>query len=622
MESDRGVSRNLSQNAATAGSPTSSDVDENSAVAARTSEFGEELKGLVGKPPTLANRTRSGQKQEHDSLAFRVSDESPSAHQELHHRRDHNSNSFSTNVRLSRSLRIVDGLGVTIGIMVGSGVFASPGEVVDRSGGTRLALLAWTASSVLVMLGALCYAELGAAFPHAGGDYWFLRLAYGEWAGFAFTWTNFFVLKTGSQAIILYVGSSYLIGGAEEAKGDARGNGWVISVVAVCSVWILTGLNCLGVKFGSIVQNGLTTLKMAVLVAVCIIGVVFAATRAQTGASSCAKDNLGLNAAAFEPGTDHHDFANTGMGFALAMVACLWAFDGWADVAFLGEELANPKFAMPVVVLVSVGTVAFLFILVNIAYMMVLTSDEISSSHALAIDFAQTIGGSTVAGVFAFAVFVSSVGSANGSILTGGRVFFAAARDGRFPAILATLGENSRSPYAALIAQGVVSSCLLLLPGASFASLLHYFAPASWLFYAATGSTVIVLRRKFPQVERPFHCPLYPLPPIVVIIVGLCLVVSCVASSPLFSCAALGFVFISYPVYYVVYRETVSAISGGAGSGGAGVGGGASSRGQLMSFSTDDIKGSGGSAGGQYLDPEGDYDAHSSLTRRDAEDTA
>jgi len=464
--------------------------------------------------------------------------------------------------KLCRSLSIFDGMGITIGIMIGSGIFASPGEVVERAGGTREALLAWTASAMLVMMGALCYAELGAAFPHAGGDYWFLRLAYGEWAGFAFTWTNFFVLKTGSQAIILFVGSSYILGGS----GAENDPGWVGTLLAVCSVWLLTAINCFGLRAGARVQNALTALKGVLLIMVFLMGIV---QYLRAPSRSPASDNLGSVSLHHH---HHHDDSRRGgatdspaaLNFMLGMVACLWAFDGWADVAFLGEELMAPERALPIVVVTSIVVVAGLFILVNISYMLVLTRGEIEDSDELALDFAKKIGGTSLGSIVAFGIGISALGSANGSILTGGRMFFAAARDGRFPKILNKLSRVQRAPYAALIAQGVVSTILLCLPNANFKTLLHYFAPASWLFYAATGSSVIALRYRYPEVPRPFLCPLYPLPPFLVLAIGLCLVVSCIASSPLYSSAALAFVAVSYPVYWFKFRNNNEHDSRGA----------------------------------------------------------
>jgi len=451
--------------------------------------------------------------------------------------------------KLCRSLSIFDGMGITVGIMIGSGIFASPSEVVERTGGTREAILAWAASSILVMMGALCYAELGAAFPHAGGDYWFLRLAYGEWAGFAFTWTNFFVLKTGSQAIILFVGSSYILGGS----GAKKDPGWMGTLLAVCSVWLLTAINCFGLRAGARIQNALTALKGILLAMVFLMGVVH---YLNAPSHSPASDNLGLDSSHHH----HHDSGRVAaessvVNFMLGMVACLWAFDGWADVAFLGEELMAPEKALPIVVMASIFVVAGLFILVNISYMLVLTRGEIEDSDELALDFAKRIGGTSMGSIVAFGIGISALGSANGSILTGGRMFFAAARDGRFPKILNKLSRVQRAPYTALIAQGVVSTILLCLPNANFKTLLHYFAPASWLFYAATGSSVIALRYRYPDVPRPFLCPLYPFPPFLVLTIGICLVVSCIASSPLYSTAALAFVAISYPVYWFKFRN-------------------------------------------------------------------
>ncbi|GAB5372146.1 hypothetical protein AAMO2058_001640500 [Amorphochlora amoebiformis] len=414
----------------------------------------------------------------------------------------------SVDRRLARTLSVWDGLGVTVGIMVGSGIFASPAEVIDSAGGTYAALLAWVASGFLVLLGALCYAELGATFPNAGGDTWYLTLAYGDWAGFAFTWTSFLVLKTGSQAIILFVGSSYIVGGASAAGGKEAG--WAVTLVAVTAIWLLTGINCLGVRMGSIVQNSLSLVKMGILCIIIICGLAYAIS------SPGSKARVNFSRKLYSEDT-------TCVGFLLAMVDCLWAFDGWADVAYLAEEFTNPRTALPRVVCASIAITLTLFLLVNISYMMVLDASNMAKSKAVAMNFASVIGGRQLAGFIAFAVAVSALGSANGSILTGGRVFYASARDGRFPPFMAELSSR-RAPYIALISQGVISTVLVCLPGASFSKLLHYFAPASWLFYAATGSTVIVLRQIEPDLPRPFKCPLYPIPPIAVVIVGVTLV--------------------------------------------------------------------------------------------------
>ena len=460
-------------------------------------------------------------------------------------------NASNASPRLARRLSVVDGMGVTIGIMVGSGIFASPGEVVDRAGGTRLALVAWASSSLLAMLGALCFAELGAAFPHAGGNYHFLSLAYHESVGFAFVWSSFFITSTGSQAIILLVGAKYLIGGGAVPDADENGGGtyanWPGTLVAVVAVWVITGINCLGVRSGARVQNTLTALKGLLVVGVIIMGIGYAAS-ANPGH---AHNNLSADG-------DDDGRQGGGVGtilpFAQAMVACLWAFDGWADIAFLAEEMRNPSRSIPIVIVASVACTATLFIGVNIAYMCALSADDIASSDAVALDLARRVSpGPILAQCVAIGVAVSALGSANGSVLTGARIYYAAARDGTFPAFLSRISSRHRAPVAALLVQGVWTTLLILIPGANFSSLLSYFAVAGWFFYGATSIALIVLRWRFPDVPRPFHCPLYPFPPIAVGVVSALLVAGCVAEAPVPSLAAVGFVALSVPVYFVFY---------------------------------------------------------------------
>mmetsp|Transcript_9269 Transcript_9269/g.13919 ORF Transcript_9269/g.13919 Transcript_9269/m.13919 type:complete len:526 (-) Transcript_9269:139-1716(-) len=442
--------------------------------------------------------------------------------------------------RLVRMMTVLDGVGVTMGIMVGSGIYASPGEVVNNAGSNVMAIVAWICSGILVLMGALCYAELGTTYPNAGGDSWYLTLAFGEWAGFAYTWTSFFVLNTGSQAIISIVGASYLCGSAKASGG--KSTSWEVVVVALIIIWFMTLINTRRVRMGLGFQNFLLLLKCLLLVGVILMGFTSPLYLHGTNGSSTFSGNQG-----------------SFTGFASAMVGCLWAFDGWADISFLGEEMNNPQRTVPAVVALSVSLTLGIFVLTNIAYMMVLSKNEMADSDNVAMDFAKRIGGAALMGALGVGVGISAMGSVNGSIITGARVYYANARDGRFPSFLGRLSSQN-TPANALIAQGLFASLLLLLPGASFSSLLHYFAPASWLFYSAVGLSVIVLRAKNPDVRRPFECPLYPLPPLVLTAMGLCLVASTTASSPLFSFIALAFVAISFPVHYMFFRSTVAAV--------------------------------------------------------------
>ena len=200
------------------------------------------------------------------------------------------------------------------------------------------------------------------------------------------------------------------------------------------------------------------------------------------------------------------------------------------------------------------------------------------SSQAIAVQFGTTAsqlfatGRNVLPVILALGVSLSTVGSINGSIMTGGRAFFAVARHGQAPAICAQLNRYG-APYASLLAQGAWSLVLLLLPGSNFATLLDYFGPCSWAFYAATASSLIVLRYREPDIERPFKMPLYPLPPLIVIVMAVCIIVSSLSAQPLFTFLAFGFVLLSFPVYYImktyggmVTTTDLLTLNGGVGS--------------------------------------------------------
>ena len=471
---------------------------------------------------------------------------------------------------LVRSLTFKDGLGVVIGIMIGSGIFSSPGAALASAGASGSVLLAWAVSGVLVALASMSYGELGASMPSAGGDAEYLRQAYGEPASFLFAWTNFWVLKPGSQAIIATIFGEYVESVLRgNADSEARTASWLATVLSCGAIIGLTFINCLGVRSTANLQNTLTATKLGMVGVVCLLGLLAPVYSAE--AASVVQSNLGADA-----------FAHfTITGFGRAMIACLWAFDGWADLGSLAEELESPQTQLPWIIVSSVAIVAVVYIFVNVAYFCVLEAQAVEDSSAVAIAFANNLWTNATACkatavVIALGVSVSTLGSCNGSIMTGkslraslkhelshdlssfcpgGRVFYACSRDGTLSMLPCLNHLNKRgAPSRALIMQGVWGVVLLLLPGSSFSSLLDYFGPASWLFYAFTGSATIILRRQAPNMPRPFLMPLYPLPPIIVIAMSLVLVATSLAANPLYCTIALVFVAAGFPVYVLSKR--------------------------------------------------------------------
>lgn len=238
------------------------------------------------------------------------------------------------------------------------------------------------------------------------------------------------------------------------------------------------------------------------------------------------------------------------------MIPCLWAYDGWSSLNFLAEEMRDFENLLPKAILAAVLTVMACYIAANLAYLSVLSQDTIEDSDAIAIDFGRQVqskGQSILAGCFALGVTLSVAGTCHGSLMTGARAFYATAREGMAPPILAKLNRFN-TPYVAVIAQGAWAIFLVLLPGSSFSTMLDYSGPASWLFYAITGSSIIRLRITEPNAVRPFRVPLYPFPPLLLCAMSIFLIVSSVVRSPLFCLLALGLVALSIPVWYLVKR--------------------------------------------------------------------
>lgn len=353
-----------------------------------------------------------------------------------------------------RKLSLIDGVAIVVGIVIGSGIFSSPGLALERSGSPGLVLVAWSVSGIVVVLMAECYIELGAMMPSAGGDFDYLKSAYGERLAFSFAWYNFFVGKTGSQAIIATIFGRYFEA-VLKADTTSLQNGTdseesvTAKLCAVLLVVCITLINCCGIKESAVLSIIMTTTKVALVLMVFIFSVAYESSGSQY--SEVAVYNL-------SPDTAFNN-SNGISHFGSAMVACLWCFDGFADGNFLMEELKHPIRDLPRIIKYAVLIVTSCYILINIGYLSVLSRESIINSKAIAVDF-----GSTVSQIFsnhsrnvlpiilALGVSLSTIGSLNGSAMTGGRAFHAVARDGKAPQLFTRLNFVG-APYASLLAQ-------------------------------------------------------------------------------------------------------------------------------------------------------------------------
>jgi L-type amino acid transporter 9 len=454
-----------------------------------------------------------------------------------------------------RKLNVVDGIAIIVGIIIGSGIFSSPGLALQRAGSPAVDLIAWGVSGVLVMLAAQCYLELGGIMPSAGGDFDYLTRAYGERMGFAFAWFNMFVSKTGSQAIIATVFGRYfesvISGNTSNLTSDHSDESFTSKMLAIGLIVFITLINCTGIKQSAFVSLILTAVKISLVLSVFVFAIIFASSG--SGHSENIIQNL----------SPAHSFEHSKsiVNFGSAMVACLWCFDGFADGNFLMEEMIHPTRDLPRIVRFGLTIVTICYILINIGYLSVLSRDTIVDSKAIAVEFGTSFSvlfnshRQVLPTILALGVSLSTMGAINGSIMTGGRAFYAVARANKFPSVMAKINKYG-SPWVALLVQGTWSIVLLMMPGSNFSTLLDYFGPTSWMFYALSASCVMVLRYKEPDLDRPFQVMWYPLPPILVIIIALVIFISSLISEPMYTLLAVGFVLLAFPVHlFMEYYE-------------------------------------------------------------------
>jgi APA family basic amino acid/polyamine antiporter len=432
---------------------------------------------------------------------------------------------MSSPPELRRELSLLDSTMINVGSMIGSGIFIVPTTIALYLHSTSLVILVWVVGGVVSLFGALAIAELGALMPRAGGQYVYLREAYGPLWGFLYGWAAFTVIQTASIAAVAVGFATYLGYFFPMNSGG-------ITVVAIASIVLLTAVNCLGVKFGALVQNGFTFLKMAAL------GLLAVLSFAMSGGS----------VSNFSPVLPSLPFSTMAGTFGLAMIAVLWSYDGWIEITYVAGEVRNPDTAMHRSLVISTAIVIVLYVLINLAYMYVLPLKTIAQSALVASDTATVILGKAGASFIAVAVIVSMFGANNGFIFTGARIYYALAKEGLFFRSFAQVHPRSQTPVASLVGQGLWS-CLLVLSG-TFDELITYIVFVSWIFYAMSCGAVFILRKRQPGMPRPYKTWGYPYTPAVFILFALYLVVNTIIENPRNSALGIGLLLLGIPAMY------------------------------------------------------------------------
>lgn len=460
-------------------------------------------------------------------------------------------------VGLVRGLGLIAAASIVIGNVIGQGIFLKTRVMTCNVGEPELVLGVWIAAGLLSLAGALTYAELAAMMPEAGGEYVFMRRAYGPRLGFLYGWMQIFIAKTGSQAALAVgfaIFLNVLLAGALDTvlfTASLFGSTFAFSylqVTAIGAIVVVTLLNTATVSFSGRVAATLTVVKIAL-----VLAITFGAFLLSDGswihfAQSAGTEGCeGVSAA-----------AQGGMaGFGAAMLGALWAYDGWNNLTLVAGEVERPQRNIPIALISGMLLIGLLYAVVNAAYFYVIDPASVAAlpeSASIATEVMARFLGPAAAGLMAAGLLASTFGTLYTSILTGARIPYAMAEGGQLPAALGRLSERSRVPVVALAAQGVWA-VLLALSG-SYDTLTDYVIFGSWIFYGLTTASVFIFRRRLPDAERPYRTWGYPVVPILFVLTTTWLLLNTLFTAPLQSFIGLGLIALGLPVYALMSRRS------------------------------------------------------------------
>lgn len=443
---------------------------------------------------------------------------------------------------LARDLKLTHATSIVVGSIIGTGIFLVPADMVKAVGSPKLVYLAWVVGAIISFFGALTYAELGAMKPEAGGEYVYIRDAFGPLGGFAFAWTWFLLAKPGSIATIA-AGLVRILSGFHVLAFLAHplfGSVTWGTLVAIAAIVAISFINYLGVKKAGEFQFIFTILKVGIILFIVAVGFAYARGTWTNFAS------------------DYHGAIGGMAGFIAALVAALWAYDGWNFISSVAGEVRNPQRNIPVSLIAGVAIVAALYMLVNAAVQFVLPVTKVAGSNSPAADAMALVFGPWGAAIITAGMALSVLVTLNGSIMTGARVPFAVARDGYFFHALAEVHPRFRTPSVSIAVQAVMAIVLLLV-GKTFQKLFSLTIFAEFLFYALAAASVFVFRRREPKAPRPYKTWGYPVVPALFIVASGYLLYYTFMDDVKYSALGLLIIAAGVPVYYLFARQKTTA---------------------------------------------------------------
>ena len=450
-------------------------------------------------------------------------------------------NTKNTSHELARDLGLSHAGAVVVGTIIGSGIFLVPSEMMQAVGSARLVYLAWMVGGLLSFFGALTYAELGAMKPQAGGEYVYVRDAYGPLAGFLYSWTWFLIAKPASIASIT-TGLVRILGSFAVFSFFSQpciAHPFTVNygqIVAITATILISWLNFIGVRRAGEFQFLFTLLKVAIILGIVVLGFSYSGGTWANFATEFAGAKGGI------------------AGFFAALVAALWAYDGWNDLNMMAGEIRDPQRNIPLSLIWGVATVGALYILVNAAVQYVLPAAAVAASERPASDAVALVLGHWGASLVSAGMAISMLVGLNGTIMSGARVPFATARDGYFFKALAEVHPRFHTPSVAIVVQCALAIVLLLL-GGSFRQFFSLAIFAEWLFYMIAGSSVFVFRRRDPRATRPYRVWGYPVVPALFVLASAALLYYTFTDNLKSSAGGCLVILAGVPVFYFFARR-------------------------------------------------------------------
>ena len=443
---------------------------------------------------------------------------------------------------LRRQLGLWSAVAVLIGSTIGSGIFRSPAGIADKLPGPLPLMAVWVAGGLFALCGALTLAELTGAFPETGGAYVFIREGWGRLCAFLFGWAELTLIRAASLGAISTTFAEYFLRVLGYDPSIEPYTTYVHYVAAV-AILLTATFNYVGVRWGSLVQNLTTAAKYGGLLFIILLALAMGLPR--TGGH-------------YTPAAPEGSFHIA--AFGLALVSVLWAFDGWADLSFVAGEVKDPRRTLPRAILIGTLAVIAIYLLANIAYMAVMSVEEIRHSRLVAADVAQRLIGAPGVVFVAVTVMLSTFGTLNGTLLTAPRIFFAMADDGLFFRKVAAVHPRFHTPYVSIMLTTGLGIVFVLLR--TFEQLADTFVTAIVPFYALAVASIFVLRKRA-DYDPPFRAPLYPVVPALFILATLFLLANAIIdpTSRWPTLAVLGIILVGIPVYYAtVGRRTPARV--------------------------------------------------------------